>query len=251
MKYTLFVTLLLFLCNACSYLPNEFDATNLIIDETTDFISLQSTQPSENPIDVLFYPGGLVDPHAYIEALAGLLPSVNTIVIAKHDANLAVLDSNKADDFLGESASDENRIKVLMGHSLGGAMACSYVSNNLEVFDGVVLMAAYPTENFSLVEYQGSVLSLTGSLDGVLDTETFEENKAFLPSGEIVSNIDSFPTTLDANTTVYYEIEGGNHAQFGSYGEQNGDGIATISADNQQQEVTEVILAFFKSKSWL
>lgn len=43
---------------------------------------------------------------------------------------------------------------------------------------------------------------------------------------------------------AYYEyaIEGGNHAQFGNYGEQKGDGAALISAEEQQQQAVQFIL---------
>ena len=39
-----------------------------------------------------------------------------------------------------------------------------------------------------------------------------------------------------------YAIEGGNHAQFGNYGEQKGDGAALISAEEQQQQAVQFIL---------
>ena len=39
-------------------------------------------------------------------------------------------------------------------------------------------------------------------------------------------------------------IEGGNHAQFGNYGLQQGDGTATISAESQQSETVAQILQF-------
>ncbi|EMR73979.1 hypothetical protein MCGE09_00658, partial [Thaumarchaeota archaeon SCGC AB-539-E09] len=41
-------------------------------------------------------------------------------------------------------------------------------------------------------------------------------------------------------------IEGGNHAQFGEYGAQNGDGIATIGSEEQQKIVIEAILKTLK-----
>ena len=37
------------------------------------------------------------------------------------------------------------------------------------------------------------------------------------------------------------EIDGGNHAWFGNYGEQDGDGEATISHQEQQDITTETI----------
>ena len=39
-------------------------------------------------------------------------------------------------------------------------------------------------------------------------------------------------------------IEGGNHAGFGSYGAQRGDGTATISAQEQQDQAAQAIVAF-------
>ena len=37
-------------------------------------------------------------------------------------------------------------------------------------------------------------------------------------------------------------IDGGNHAQFGHYGPQKGDGIATISREEQQRLTAAAIL---------
>ena len=41
---------------------------------------------------------------------------------------------------------------------------------------------------------------------------------------------------------VEYVMEGGNHAQFGSYGKQLGDGAAEISAEDQVREAVRAIL---------
>ena len=38
-----------------------------------------------------------------------------------------------------------------------------------------------------------------------------------------------------------YIIEGGNHAQFGNYGDQSGDGTAVISREEQQQQVIQAL----------
>ena len=40
-----------------------------------------------------------------------------------------------------------------------------------------------------------------------------------------------------------YVIEGGNHARFGNYGEQKGDGAAKITAQEQQRQAAEYILS--------
>jgi hypothetical protein len=44
-------------------------------------------------------------------------------------------------------------------------------------------------------------------------------------------------------------INGGNHAQFGNYGPQKGDGTATVSREEQQAETARLILDFIKSKN--
>jgi hypothetical protein len=70
-------------------------------------------------------------------------------------------------------------------------------------------------------------LLIYGSQDEVLDHEKYQESLKNLPG-------------------VYteYVIEGGNHAQFGSYGPQKGDGTALISAEQQIDETVRAILAF-------
>ena len=42
-------------------------------------------------------------------------------------------------------------------------------------------------------------------------------------------------------------VEGGNHAYFGNYGEQEGDGTATISREQQQEEAVNAIEALAKA----
>jgi hypothetical protein len=41
-------------------------------------------------------------------------------------------------------------------------------------------------------------------------------------------------------------IEGGNHAQFGSYGPQEGDKPATISPEEQWEQVAAATVEFLK-----
>ena len=37
-------------------------------------------------------------------------------------------------------------------------------------------------------------------------------------------------------------IEGGNHAWFGNYGQQEGDGTASITREEQQKQVVDAVL---------
>ena len=114
------------------------------------------------------------------------------------------------------------------GHSLGGAMAANYAAKHPDKIEGLVLLAAYSSKP---LPEDLSVLSVYGSEDGVLNRNKYEENKANLPAD-------------------YQEIEiaGGNHAQFGNYGKQRGDGTASISAQEQQKATVDAILSFWEAE---
>ena len=92
-------------------------------------------------------------------------------------------------------------------------------------FDGLILLAAYSTKDLSQTPLR--VLSVYGSEDGVMNRESYEKNGANLP----------------ADTTEVL-LDGGCHAQFGSYGPQDGDGIPTISGEEQVRQTAEAIAAF-------
>ena len=44
--------------------------------------------------------------------------------------------------------------------------------------------------------------------------------------------------------TAFVEIEGANHARFGNYGEQSGDGVAEISSREMRAALTRELEAF-------
>jgi pimeloyl-ACP methyl ester carboxylesterase len=133
--------------------------------------------------------------------------------------NLAVLGPNKADDVM-KLYNYENW--YIGGHSLGGAMAADYASDNADKLKGVILLAAYPTKQLdkSLLE-----ISIYGSKDDVLNLEKVKEGKQYAP--------DQF---------YEYVIKGSNHAQFGNYGAQEGDHNATMTSDMQQQLTVDYII---------
>jgi len=166
---------------------------------------------------LIFYPGGLVEPEAYIPLMAKIAKEVNIAVFIKSmPLNLAVLNLNGANEILDEY----NYIKdwYIAGHSLGGAIAASYVYDNPEVFKGLILLAAYPMDKKPLTDVEIKILSIKGSLDGLVDNSEFELSKLNLPK-----------------TAQFVIINGGNHAQFGFYGEQKGDNPASISREEQQR----------------
>lgn len=229
---------------SCSYLPEG--APTLEVEENADYIVLRSSLPDNNKAGIMFYPGGLVDPHAYITALQDLVLDDNrTVVILKVTSNLAIWNSKKATSILADFPAVKKW--VVGGHSLGGSTACIDVFNNSESFDGLFLMAAYSVNELSTIEIP--VISITCSEDKVLDQTKLNENTVNLPTGLTISSPDELPIGGTVGMTIYYEIAGGNHAQFGSYGAQDGDGTATISPAEQHVLVNEMLRQFLMANN--
>ena len=168
---------------------------------------------------MIFYPGAKVEYTAYVPLFYALAEQGIDCFLVKMPGNLAILGMGKAADIMEEY---EYENWYLSGHSLGGAMAASYAADNGENLDGLVLLAAYSTAE--LPEHL-SVVSVYGSEDKVLNMESFEESRGYMPAD-------------------YAElcIEGGNHAWFAYYGEQEGDGTASITREEQQKQTVDAIL---------
>lgn len=227
---------------SCSSLPEIYpEDSNLIIEENADYILLKSANTDNNNSGIIFYPGGLVDAHAYIQSLKEFVLADNrTVVIVKVSSNLAILNTQKATSIINKIHDINNW--VVGGHSLGGSVTCIDVFNNSTYFDAIFLLAAYSINDLSGIDIP--VISITTSEDKVLDKEKFEENKPNLPEGITIASPSDLPNESTAGKTIYYEINGGNHAQFGSYGDQKGDGSASLDANSQQLMVVEMLRKF-------
>jgi len=170
--------------------------------------------PESPRAGMIFYPGGKVQPEAYAPLLERCAEQGLLCVLVRPLFNLAVLDANCADGVI-EQFPDVDRW-IIAGHSLGGVMASDYLSRHEGDFEGIAFLAAYPLADLS--KWNGTAVSLVGDADKVLDHDKYEEANAKMPA--------------DSRETG---IEGGNHAQFGNYGEQAGDGQASITRDQQQK----------------
>jgi dienelactone hydrolase len=115
---------------------------------------------------------------------------------------------------------------VVAGHSLGGAMAASFIAGDPEQVEGLALWASFPAGGSPLTDRtELAVSSISGSLDGLATPADIEASRSLLPP-----------------QTEFVEIQGGNHAQFGWYGAQNGDNPATITREEQQAQTVAATL---------
>ena len=233
---------------SCTYLPTSFTATaGVTVTESRDAIILLPA--SMRTTGFLFYPGALVDPHAYVPWLSDLAAAGIPVVLAKEPGNLAVLSIDAGLPL--RSRVPGVTAWVLGGHSLGGAMAAWSVADHPDAWAGLVLLAAYPSASKSLAGWPGAVLSLSASNDGLATPQKVTDTLSLLPPEQItVTGLGQYSAPAAGGYAVLHQITGGNHAQFASYGRQDGDGDATIGADAQHAEMVAFILEFFQANGW-
>jgi len=174
-----------------------------------------------NGTGLVFIPGAKVDPYAYLYKLSGVVEEAGvTVVITKPTLNLAFFDQRPLSTFT--AAAPDVDSWFVGGHSLGGVRACQLADD--PAVSGLVLFGSYCANDLS--DSSLDVLSLAGSDDGLRTPEKVADARVRLPE--------------DA---TMIEIEGANHASFGDYGVQPGDGTASISSEQARAEITRVLVA--------
>ena len=230
------VIVLALLLGACAFYVNDYYRADMdamvgvvqskeryesqTLEDGTDIF-----KPENAKVGFIFYPGGKVEYTSYIPLMDALARKGVMCVLLKMPFNLAVLDVDGAEGIQEMYPEIENW--YIGGHSLGGSMAASYLSENISDFKGLVLLGSYSTADLSKENIE--VLSVFGSEDKVMNKEKYDEYKINLPK--------------DFSEEI---IGGGCHAYFGMYGEQEGDGTPTITNVEQIQKTAEIINIFIK-----
>ena len=166
---------------------------------------------------IIIYPGGRVDARSYAPVARAFAEEEGLLaVIVPMPLNLAVFGVNAAQEVIDANPAIDRWI--IGGHSLGGAMASTFAAEGN--VDALTLWASYPANDSLAARTDLPIISLYGTNDGVATPADIEASRPNLPPN-----------------TIFAPIEGGNHAQFGWYGDQPGDGVATISRETQQAQV--------------
>jgi hypothetical protein len=179
---------------------------------------------------LVLYPGARVDPRAYAPTARALAEQAYLVVIAPMPLNLAILAPNRAGEVM--AAFPEVEPWAIGGHSLGGAMAARFAHEASPPVQGLALWAAYPASGDDLSGSDLAVTSVYGTRDGLATPDELAASRMLLPPD-----------------TVWVAIEGGNHAQFGWYGPQNGDNEASISREEQQAQIIDATANLLSSIS--
>lgn len=173
----------------------------------------------------VFIPGAKVDADAYVSNLSGIVANDGvTVIITKPTLHLAFFDLRPLSAFT-DFAPDVDEWAV-GGHSLGGVKACLLADD--PAVSGLVLFGSYCANDLS--ETSLPVLSIGGSEDALSTPTRIDDASGKVPA-----------------SAEFVQIEGANHARFGDYGVQAGDGTATISSDEMRDILTEDLGDFLKA----
>lgn len=197
---------------------------------------------------LIFYPGAMIEPADYINPLQQIAAQGNRVLILKVTMGIAIMNVQKASRVMRDFSDIKNW--VVGGHSLGGVAAVKAILNAPSSFKGLVLFASYPDSGDDLSSWKGAALSISAENDGLTTADEIEASKQLLPTAVVVDDMAAFPASATTGKTIFYEIEGGNHAQFGDYGVQENDGQATISKEDQHNMIEELVTSFFKINNW-
>lgn len=179
----------------------------------------------------IFYPGALVEAESYAPTLRQLALQGLCVFLVKMPFDLVTFGQNRAETII--NTFETIKTWLIGGHSLGGVGASGYVKNHSDQIHGLILWASYPSSLNDLSLLELPVLSIFATLDGKTTLEHIEDNKIYLPKH-----------------TDYFSIEGGNHTQFGYYGNgspQSGDNQAHIDRQSQQELIIYKTLNFIQT----
>ena len=177
----------------------------------------------EQHTGLIFYPGGRIDPRGYAVLMRALAEQGYLVVVPSMPINMAIFNSNAADGIMAEFRAIKNW--VIAGHSVGGVAAAIYTNTHPDQIDGLAIWASYPPESADLSASHIPVYLIYGELDPAANAADVENRAELLPAD-----------------TVYLEIKGGDHHQFGTYLIDAEDDLAVISREDQQEQIIQATL---------
>ncbi|WP_163582594.1 alpha/beta family hydrolase [Gracilibacillus saliphilus] len=235
LKYSIFIVFsILFIAVVGFYIWTQqtYEATGELyqlvdqIDEEDGWLIFEPTTNYEKGI--IIYPGAKVEPEAYSYLAQELSERGYVVGIPTFRLNLAIIDKDVAKELQAKYKQVSDW--YIGGHSLGGVAASMYTKENKEIISGLFFLGSYSTKSQDFSGTTLPMLSIYGERDGLTTLDDVEESKEYF-----------------SEQAAFFEIEGGNHAQFGIYGPQKGDNDAVIKVKEQQNEIIDGIDSWISS----
>lgn len=202
---------------------NALKSNEQIVVNNDDYIVFTPKDVNKE-IGFIFYPGAKVEPESYAPLCKKISEAGYTVVIVPMPLNFAIFDSDKGKNVIERFPEIETW--AIGGHSLGGVMACKYAMEEPKI-QAIALYASYP-QGDELKDTNKKIVTIWGDKDGV-------------------ANIDKVKEAALPEDTTYVEINGGNHAQFGDYGDQKSDNKADISGEEQVEIAAKATIDLLNS----
>ena len=200
-----------------SYSPDQailsaaYSDKNVKIEEKISYFEITPIFVKPDAKAIIFYPGGLVRPQSYIAKMVKISEISQTkIFLIKSPFNLAIFDIGATGRIIDQNALD---MPIVAGHSLGGIAACRFLKDNPDKVSGIYLYGSYCDK--SITDFKGSVLSVMGQNDQIINKDNYNKAKLNLPTQ---ANVKEIPDL--------------NHSNFGDYGLQKGDGSSGQSSES-------------------
>lgn len=184
--------------------------------------------PGPQATQLLFFPGGLVDPVAYAPLLRAVAAKGHVVTLASMPRRGAF---GGAEDPALLSRAHAAHVAaggtwIVAGHSRGGKVAALYANRYPDDVAGLVLIGTSHPRDISLADARFPVLQVLATRDPIASISRADRNRRNLPA-----------------QTTRIVIAGGNHSQFGDYGFQPGDFVASIPHARQRQLTRDAVLA--------
>ena len=206
----------------------QSDAT-VEVDISEETMTFKPTADSAG-VGLLFYPGALVDPDAYVPMAHQLAEAGYEVRIIKTSYRMTAMSWQENETTTRTHNALTDKEWVLAGHSRGARMALTFARANESALAGLVLVGSSHPREISHAHLKIPVMKVYGTNDGLASPAEVEQYKHNLPAH-----------------TQWVRIEGANHAQFGWYGSQLGDDDATISREAQQQHLVNALTDFLEN----
>jgi len=199
-----------------------------LIDVSTEGYILFRPQGQTPTVGYVLYPGGRVQAEAYAPLARAIAERGYLVAIVYAPLNLAFFNTGAAQAVI----DDHPQIAVwaVGGHSLGGVASSLFAAGRPDKVRGLVIMASFPANDALAGRDDLRVVSIYGTEDGLASADNILASAKDLPQG-----------------TQFVALQGGNHGQFGWYGDQPGDRPATLSREQQQAQIVEATVALLQA----
>jgi hypothetical protein len=193
---------------ACAAMQSNEDVE---VQTKSGFIDFTPLTAQRRESSLILFPGAAVLPQAYA-SLGQLLAreGIYTAILNGPDGSLVA-------DVMNDPGNGGVIYWLVAGHSLGGVTAVKYILANPSQVAGLGLLGSFPDSIDDISGLDLDVVSVFGTNDLVTTPAEALAAYPLMPPG-----------------TPFVKIRGGNHAQFGYYGETGGDGDPGTSPANQQ-----------------